>query len=62
MSRFPDSIEEEPKRIFSGPTFSGAFECNTCGKIVTSAIHNRDEERLVWECPDGHSNSVNFKL
>lgn len=61
MSRFPKS--EEPKEPgIVGSIISGAFECDTCYKVTASAIYSRREERLYWDCPDGHNNSIPFKI
>ena len=60
MSRFP--IDEEPKEQIVGSVITGAFECDTCFKVCASAIYNRREERLYWDCPEGHPNSIAFKI
>lgn len=63
MSRFPDSESDKPAQTQkSGYPIGGTFECNDCGKLSNEAINVRKEERLYWVCPDGHENSINFKL
>jgi len=63
MSRFPKN-EESEEETFSrvGMLVGGTFECNDCGKLANEAINVRREEKLYWKCPDGHENSINFKL
>jgi hypothetical protein len=62
MSRFPsDEPKEEPQRIV-GTLLNGAFECDICYEVTTTAINSRREEKLYWTCPQGHENSINFKL
>jgi hypothetical protein len=61
MSRFPDSADK-PEQNIVGSLITGAFECDVCLAVTTSAIYSRREERLYWDCPEGHQNSIAFKL
>lgn len=61
MSRF-DRNSDEPEQQIVGSVITGAFECDTCYQVVTSAIYNRREERLYWDCPEGHNNSITFRI
>ena len=61
MSRFPDS-GDKPEQQIVGSVITGAFECDVCYQVVASAIFNRREERLYWDCPEGHTNSISFKI
>jgi hypothetical protein len=60
MSRF-DEFKEPTQEQPRGMQIGGAFECNFCGEVTTSAILNRQEEKLYWDCPNKHSNVINFK-
>jgi hypothetical protein len=62
MSRFRDPDDQPRQEKIVGSVITGAFECDVCFKVVASAIYNRREERLYWDCPDGHNNSIAFKI
>lgn len=62
MSRFPTTDEEAREPGIVGTIITGAFECDVCYKVTASAIYNRKEERLYWDCPEGHSNSIHFRI
>jgi len=62
MSRFPDSNPKTEPVFPKGAEVGGAFECDVCSQVATSAINNRQEGKLYWVCPQGHENSINFRL
>jgi len=62
MSKFPTNKPEEEPKAPSGRMVSGAFECDVCYQVVTTAIYNMKEERLYWDCPEGHNNNIPFKM
>jgi hypothetical protein len=62
MSRFRDfeDKKDEPG-IVRGMQVGGAFECQHCPLVSTVGFINHVEEKLYWECEDGHVNSIHFK-
>lgn len=61
MSKFPKETPRSEGQIV-GSVVHGAFECDVCNKVTTAAIWNRREEKLYWDCPDGHANQIHFKV
>jgi hypothetical protein len=65
MSRFPnktdDNLDPEEKPPIMGTVMGGAFECQSCTEVATTAVWNRQEERLYWVCRNEHHNSIPFK-
>jgi lysyl-tRNA synthetase class I len=59
MNKFPEP--DKAPVFFTGRPVQGAFECD-CGKVSTQATHDSREQRLYWTCPDGHENSISFRL
>ena len=62
MSRFPKSDDDTPKDVPMGIPMTGAFECDECGQVATQAYNVRKEQKLYWECPQGHVNSITFRF
>jgi len=63
MSRFSEASESSAEIVsVTGIPITGAFECNSCSKVVASAINDQRNGKIWWECPDGHTNEIDFKL
>jgi len=59
MSRFSNDDPEDTE--IAGTPVGGAFACQSCDKVSTAAVNNRQEEMLYWKCPEGHLSSIPFK-
>lgn len=62
MSRFPNKSDKDEESRIVGTVINGAFECQECYEVTTSAIHSRKDQKLYWTCPEGHDCSIYFKL
>ena len=62
MSRFDSFSSDEIDEPIGGRKMNGAFSCQTCEEVVTTAKHDPREDTLTWKCSNGHMSRIGFKI